>query len=209
MQPMTGAGVHFSLFRGGDSPPAHGGRRRDIQELWFTLARTGWKSLVLVPADEGISAAAIATALAEVGGRLRDSPVTAIVAESMDYESARILADLQLRVRVEPRRVETVDVQATIITPPPEPATVDSADAVAEEPWPPPRPTRDARLMPPAGQVVVAIQPIVVEPLGVAIAQAADAVVLCIQIGRTRLKSARQTIALIGADRISGACLIR
>ncbi len=209
---MTGAGVHFSLFRGGDSAPSNGGPRRDIQELWFTLARTGWKSLVLVPADAGISAAKIATALAEVGGRLRDSPVTAIVAESMDYESARILADLQLRVRVEPRRVErveTVDVQATIITPPPEAAPSDGSAAGEEEPSLPPRPSRDARLMPPAGQVVVAIQPVVVEPLGVAIAQAADAVVLCIGIGRTRLASARQTIALIGAERFSGACLIR
>ncbi len=208
---MSGAGVHFSLFRGGESARANGEPRRDIQELWFTLARHGWKSLVLVPADEGISAERIAKSLADVGGRLRDSPVTAIVADSMDYESARMLADLQLRVRFEPKRVEAVDVEAMIV-----PATTVSAEAAAgpteaggDEPAATPRPTRDAKLMPPAGQVVVAIQPVVVEPLGIAIAQAADLVVLCVAVGRTRLKAARQTIELIGADRISGACLIR
>src|SRR5512137_2353710 len=62
---------------------------RDVQELWFGLARLHWTSLVLVPADEGESAAAIATSLADVGRRLRDAPVTfMILADPLDYASA-------------------------------------------------------------------------------------------------------------------------
>ncbi len=197
---MSGAGVHFSLFRGGRSESANGAvPGRDAQELWFALARKRWYSLVLVPADEGRSVASIATALADVGGRLRDSPVTAIVAESMDYESARMLADLQLRVQVDRMDVDAVDVKAVIVAP---------SEATEDDRRPGAGNARPARLLPPAGQVVVAIQPIVVEPLGVAIAQAADAVVLCVELGRTRFKAARRTIELIGRERIAGTVLV-
>jgi hypothetical protein len=127
--------------------------------------------------------------------------VTAIVAETMDYESARMLADLQLRVQrvqVDRMGVETVDVKARIVAPE---VTEDDRRSGAGN-------ARPARLLPPAGQVVVAIQPVVVEPLGVAIAQAADAVVLCVELGRTRLKAARRTIELIGRERIAGCFLV-
>jgi hypothetical protein len=54
----------------------------------------------------------------------------------------------------------------------------------------------------------VALQPVVEEPLGVAIAHAADAVVLCMQMRKSRVASTRRTIELIGQDRIAGAILI-
>jgi hypothetical protein len=213
---MSAGGVHFSQFRRRSAVNGGDEARHEIQQLWFRIARDGWKSLVLVPADAGISVARIATSLAEVGGRLRDAPVTAIVADSLDYESARMLADLQLRARLEPRaaphdvELERVDsrivpISASASAPPrdPEPDAARPASAAREAP------PRDARLMPPAGQVILAIQPVVVEPLGVAIAQAADAVILCVEIGRTRLQAARRTIDLIGADRIAGACVLR
>lgn len=206
MGQMSGARVRFSLFRAGDHAGVDGVAMRDVQEFWFTLARFRWSSLVLVPADEGISAAPLANALADVGCRLRDSPVTAIVADSMDYESARILADLQLRVQVDRRASEAVEVVDPIVAPP---STVASgAEAGADADAPRATESRQTALMAPSGQVVVAIQPVVVEPLGVAIAQAADAVILCLELGKTRIESARRTMELIGPDRIAGAFLL-
>jgi hypothetical protein len=141
---------------------------REFQELWFALARQSWRSMVLVPADEGASAAATATSLAEVGRRLREAPVTFfIVADPLDYSSAAHLA-----------------------------ASVASTDQAV------------GAGVAPAGRVIVAIQPVVVEPLGVAVAQAADAAVLCVELGRTRLAAARRTIDLVGRDRIAGCILI-
>lgn len=142
---------------------------REIQELWFSLARIHWSSLVLVPADEGESTAALATSLADVGRRLRNAPITfMILADPMDYSSAgKIIA----------------------------------AVASAGRGYPAP-PTASA------GRVIAAIQPVIIEPLGLAMTEAADAVVVCIQVGRTRVASARRTIELIGRQRIAGALLI-
>ncbi len=145
-----------------------GAAGRDYQQLWFTLARQHWRSLVLVPADEGGSAAAIAASLADVGRKLRATPVTfLIMADPLDFESAaKVIGALDLtRQGGEPLAVAT------------------------------------------AGKVIVAIQPVVTEPLGLAVTEAADAVVLCIDVGRTRLAAARRTIELIGRERIAGTVL--
>ena len=142
---------------------------RDIQELWFGLARMHWTSLVLVPADEGESAAAVATSLADVGRRLRDAPVTfMILGDPLDYASAGKFISAGAAVG---KGESTLPVAMT-------------------------------------GKVIAAIQPVVVEPLGLALTDAADAVVVCIRVGRTRLASARKTIELIGRDRIAGALLL-
>ena len=151
------------------TPARPGSSDREYQELWFALARREWNSLVLVPADEGASAAGIATTLAEAGRRLRNVPVSFfVVVDSLDSSSAaKIAARLGRAARgAEPRTVA------------------------------------------PGGHLLVAIQPVVEEPLGIAVAQAADAVVLCIEIGRTRLSAARRTIELIGRDRITAALVI-
>lgn len=196
-------GVHFSLFRG-ESNGASGPPHREFQELWFTLAKRNWSSLVLAPADEGISAAGVASELADVGSRVRDRPVAAIVADAMDFESARILADLQHRVRDAPDpsdRLAPLDAAGSPMEPQPAAGAPSPSGADRSQ-------VRAARLVPGAGQVVVAIQPVVVEPLGVAVAHAADAVVLCLQLGRSRRAAVRRTIELIGADCISGAILV-
>ncbi len=57
-------------------------------------------------------------------------------------------------------------------------------------------------------QLVVAIPSVVAEPLGVAVAREADVVVICIELGRTRLAAARETIDLIGPERIAGCLLL-
>ncbi len=58
-------------------------------------------------------------------------------------------------------------------------------------------------------ELIVAIQPVVVEPLGLTVTQAADAVVLCIELKRTRLAAARRTIELIGRERIAGCLIVK
>lgn len=58
----------------------------------------------------------------------------------------------------------------------------------------------------PAAKLVIAIPSVVSEPLGLVVAKAADAVVLCVEKGRTTMPEARRTIELIGRDRIAG-CL--
>ncbi|MGA8890108.1 MAG: hypothetical protein WB493_00975 [Anaeromyxobacteraceae bacterium] len=58
----------------------------------------------------------------------------------------------------------------------------------------------------PASRLVIAIPSVLSEPLGLVVAKAADAVVLCIEKGRTTMPEARRTIELIGKDRVAG-CL--
>ena len=143
-------------------------REIEFQSLWFTLARLPWRSLVVVPGDEHGSSASVATALADVGRRLKSGPVTFLVmAGPLDYASAgRIVA--------------------SVAGPPPE----------------------SSGTAPAYGRVIVAIPPVVNEPLGIAVTDAADAVVLCIEKGKTRTPAARRTIEMIGRDRIVGCILI-
>jgi hypothetical protein len=143
------------------------GAGRDYQELWFSLSRRPWKSVVLVPTEAGTSAAAIATSLSEVGRRLRETPVTFfVVADPLDPSSAARIA----------------------------------SGIVSET-----TPASDR----PAGQVIVAIQPVITEPLGVAIAQAADLAVVCVELGWSTTASVRRTLELLGRDRVAGCVLIR
>jgi hypothetical protein len=152
----------------GEIPPAapdpHDPADRVHQALWFTIARKPWGSVVLVPADEGLSTAAIAMGIADVGRRLRNAPVTAMVADEFDYAFAA-----QLAPRVAAARAE------------------DGASS----------------------RVIVSIPPVTVDPLGVAVAQAADATILCIAMGRSRVAAVQRTIQLIGRDCIAGCFLIR
>jgi hypothetical protein len=59
----------------------------------------------------------------------------------------------------------------------------------------------------PGDQLVISLPSVVVEPLGVAVAQQADLVVLCVRMGWSGLDDARQTVQLVGEDRVAG-CLV-
>lgn len=110
-------------------------REGEFQGLWFRLARSNWTSLVLVPADEGLSAAGIATALADVGRRLRNTPVTFLVmAGSVDYASAGKFVSAVTRPSdgVDGRPSSRVVVAVpSVIEQPLALAVTDAADAVA------------------------------------------------------------------------------
>lgn len=57
-------------------------------------------------------------------------------------------------------------------------------------------------------RVFVALRAMSENPTAVPLAMAADAVVLCVQLGRTDIKSARRTLATIGRERFLGTLLV-
>lgn len=57
--------------------------------------------------------------------------------------------------------------------------------------------------------VVIAIDPLSANPSGIAVAFAADAALLCVKLGRTKMKVAQRTIELIGRERFIGCVLER
>jgi hypothetical protein len=57
-------------------------------------------------------------------------------------------------------------------------------------------------------RVVLALPPVLVEPLGLAVARAADAVLLTVVRGRTRLADVRRTVELVGRERLLGCVLV-
>jgi hypothetical protein len=156
------------VVRAGAALPVLGhGPEAYYQSLWFVLARRNWRSLALVPADENQSAAGVATALVDVGRRLRRTPVTFLVmAGFMDYASAGQFL-------------------AAVV------GKDDAAQGAAGS---------DSR-------VIVAVPPVLTEPLALAVTEAVDAVALYVNKGQTRRKAAQQTIELIGRDRIVGCVL--
>src|SRR5712691_3872062 len=58
------------------------------------------------------------------------------------------------------------------------------------------------------GEVIVSLEPVVTNPLGIAIALAADAVLVTIELGVTDMASARRTIELVGRERLLGCVVI-
>jgi hypothetical protein len=183
------------------------GNLREYQELWFSLRKRDWMSVVLVPADPGGSAANIGKALADIGSRLSEIPVTAISASSMGYDSAFALADLQQHVvrdwrsHVEP--TPAIDVTGRVIS--------HHSPAAKPEDEPPVRSGGKTETLAaaPTARLINAIPPVISEPLGLAAAHSADAIVIVVEVGRTRLADARRTVELIGRERIAGCFIVR
>lgn len=150
-----------------DSSRPSGPPNREFQELWFSLARRRWTSLVLVPAGEGESTLNVARSLADVGRWLRQHSITVfLMSDPMDYASAnQIVADPL--------------------------SSTGSGDGKGDD------------------KVIVSVQPVIQQPLGLAVTYAADLVVLCIEMGRTRVADVRRTIELIGRERIAGCFVTR
>ena len=200
----------------------------DYLELWINLARREWGSLVIVPADRDGSTAEIANALADIGQRLSFGPVTAITVTSLEYGSALALADLQQHLERERRRwnrtipVENAGAQAD----PPEAAGQSpSGGAPTAGPHPtgaagpdstPRRPSAadgangtEALMLVPPARLIISVPPVVAEPLGLAAAEEADAVVLAVRMNHSRLPEVRRTIHLVGRERLAGCFLVR
>ncbi len=165
---------------------------RQFQELWFRLARNDWRSVVLVPAQRGGSTAVLASFLADAARSVRTVPVTLfIMADPADYEPA-------VKVVVGAGSSQAIERTARF-----EYAGATQIVAKAASP------DRDDPDRTALGKVIVAVQPVITEPLGLAVTQKADAVILCIEAGHTRMADARRTIDLIGRERIAGCLFLR
>jgi hypothetical protein len=57
-------------------------------------------------------------------------------------------------------------------------------------------------------RILVSIESVLSNPLGIGIAQAADALLLCVRKGRTKIAAARRTIELIGRERFLGSVVL-
>jgi hypothetical protein len=59
-----------------------------------------------------------------------------------------------------------------------------------------------------AGSVMIALRSMTENPTVVPVARAVDAVILCVQLGATDIKSSRKTVEAIGRDRFLGTIVI-
>jgi len=203
----------------GQSTEPSGPGAGQYQQLWFSLARRPWSSLVLVPADGDGSADELALRLGEVGKRLSGGPVTVITVKSLDYDTASALADL-------PRYVESpgqapAATWSAIEMPPsslvdsdpgegqPSPGAGDAGPDRNERALMKVSPMSEGRSLElTAPRLIISIPPVLTNPLGLATAYNADLVVVCVELGQTHIASARRTIDLVGRDRVAGCFLI-
>jgi hypothetical protein len=159
---------------------------RELQELWFATRRKDWKSLVVVPAAPGLSAFPIAKALGEIGSIIRMSPVQVVNAEGLDLPSIAMLVN---DFASEPRHSGSVWTSGAPGNNGPQGSEPFSA-------------SRQERAF------IVAIEPVVTNPLALPLALAADAVLICLELGVTELSAAQHTIDLVGRERLVGSVLL-
>ncbi len=204
--------------RNGEIPRAARSAGRDVLELWINLARRDWGSLVVIPADRNGSTADIANTLADIGQRLSYGPVTAITVTSLEYGSALALADLQQHVERERRNwvrpSVTVGPDGNAGAPGAAPGPASSPPSTAGvAPGEPPQagegPRSEALVVVPPARLIISVPPVVKEPLGLAAAEEADAVVLAVRMNHATMADVRRTIQLVGRQRITGCFLVR
>ncbi|MFT3915038.1 MAG: hypothetical protein QM704_13240 [Anaeromyxobacteraceae bacterium] len=200
-KPDDHATQHDGAAASANSPAGEPGHAPEYQELWLALAKRRWTSLVVVPADAEVPAADVAKKLADVGKELIEEPVTAISVTRLGYDSARALSDLQQYVDRARQGAERnpggPNGDAGIVEVGGRPGDAGATSG------------NQALALAPSARLVISIPPVVNEPLGLAVAQFADAVVLTFHLGKTRLSEARRTIELIGRDRIVGCFIVR
>lgn len=134
-----------------------------MQQLWFSLQRREWSSLVAVPADRDLSVMDFVRPLYEVG---------------------RLALGEKLRL---------LDARDVVLT--------RTAPLILEMTGGGPSPGTEAQ---PGGRVLVLIESVLSHPSAVPVALAADAALLCVQMGTTSLAAARETLQIVGAQRFLG-----
>lgn len=160
---------------------------RRLQELWLMLARLRWQALVVVPAHSRGSTRDFARSLAAVGNELGGTPVASASLDEIDAGAARSLASLVHQAR------ERRDWPSSEVDPD---DLLDRASFSSDEP-----PL-------PFGKLVIGVPPVVSNPVGLGITDAADFILLGIELGRTTTAEVRRSIEMIGRERIAGCVLI-
>lgn len=160
---MTGATpVKLAEKAPADVPPA-GAPSVSIQQLWLTIQRQEWSSLLLMPTGPTSSAFEVAQSLHEVG---------------------------KLTMGERLRLLDARGIKLTGIAP-----------LILEMTGPSPvRPVSDPR----TERTLVVIDSVLSHPAGIPVALAADAALLCVELGRSRVTEARETLELVGLQRFVG-----
>jgi hypothetical protein len=159
---------HATTFKLTEDPSTEGDSWAGIpslsmQQLWFSLQRLEWSTLVMVPADREMSAMDIGRPLYEVG---------------------RLAMGDKLRL-LDAREVNVTRTAALILD-----MTGGSSPRAGGTPF--------------SDRVLVIIESILSHPSGVPVALAADAAVLCVEMGKTSISAARETLQILGAQRFVG-----
>ncbi len=181
---VTGASIAQPGSAWGDGRPAPAqasgalAPSREVQELWFATLRTKWQTLVLVPASAGGTALPLARQLVEVGAMHRGRAPRLVVAEGLG------LAEIA-QITFEMGSGESSGWSSS----------GDPSQQTNFDPQEPPR-------------MIIALDPIVTNPLATAIALAADAVALVVEYGQTDMDSARHTLQQIGPERFIGCVIV-
>ena len=134
-----------------------------MQQLWFSLQRHEWSTLVAVPADRE-------TSVMDFGRPL--------------YEVGRLAMGEKLRL------IDARDVKLTRTAP----LILDMTGAGTG---------RGA-----GERVLVLIESVLSHPSGVPVALAADAALLCVELGKTSIAAARETVKIVGSQRFLGCITI-
>jgi hypothetical protein len=133
-----------------------------LQQLWFSLHKLEWASLVLVPGDEDGSVINFAQPLFRVAQLAMGDRVRLLDARDVKLNrTAPLILDMSGQ-------------------------TSRAGGASRSE------------------RVLVMVESVISHPSGVPIALAADAAVLCVEMGKTSLSAARQTLQILGAQRFIG-----
>jgi hypothetical protein len=91
------------------APAGEAGLERAAEAVWVAAQGTRWSSLVIVPAETGISAVALARAVAAVGSAQRGEPVDGIDLRGLPLSESRAHVE-RLADRSQPfRRVALLD----------------------------------------------------------------------------------------------------
>lgn len=154
---------------------------REIQELWFAMRRSPWKSVAVMPAHPGGSARALAEDLCQVA-RLTGRSARLVVAEGLELaDIASLAAEME---------------------------GGSGGSAWVSRPRSDSGPGRHAQHPDDADLVITALDSVLANPLILPLALANDAVLLVVELGRTDMESARKSVELIGRDRLIGCALI-
>lgn len=163
-------------------------RARELQELWLRLAGEEWSSLVVIPASPEGSTVDFACSLADIGSTLSDHAVSAVTVTEIAPGSARALAALADDVRRRQKRLQ-------------EGHAVEGGEDAPED--------RDASMIiGSAGRIIIGVPSVIATPVSLAVAQAADLIVLGVEMGRTNTKDVKRSIELIGRERVAGCVLL-
>ncbi|HUM09629.1 MAG TPA: hypothetical protein VLT82_01645 [Myxococcaceae bacterium] len=164
---MSRATFKLAEQAGPDSNPGASIPALPMQQLWFSIQRLPWASLVLVPADPGTSSQEVGKALHDVGKLTMGDRLRMLDARGLQLPAtAPLILDMSGAAPVRPAATE----------------------------W--------------SERVLVLVDSVLSQPSGIPIALAADAVVLCLTLGKTPVAAARETVKLIGAQRFVGCITI-